>query len=242
MNRNKLLIWDLDDTLIFTINEYESTNKTCAMLVSETVFGNHQHVDSILTLHRQIDLSLISEYGFVSNRYLQGWINTLKEVSQDHCVIPTESVFEKIEREIQDLYERKNQNIPEALCVLRKLSEEGYRMVVLTAGEEGIQHRRVREAGVLEFMDAIYVYPFKTPDTLKEVLANYEAYECYMIGNSLKSDIYPALVNNIWGIHAVRETWEADNFNIDINHSYYRAVSNLMELPNLLKQLHKIKV
>ncbi|WPS85613.1 HAD family hydrolase (plasmid) [Brevibacillus halotolerans] len=239
--KRKLLIWDLDDTLIFTNIEFEKTNKACAEIISEEIFGDHREVDDILKRQRQIDLELVREYGFVRPRYLHSWLRTMEQFCKLHDIIPSGTTIQKVAYKVENLYVRKNENIPEALEVLKLLKEEGYSMAVLTAGEEEIQRKRMHEAGVLEFMDAVYVYPYKTPETLKEVLANHDGYVCHMIGNSLKSDIHPALENNIWGIHTVRDTWEADHYEINFNHPLYRAVHNLVEIPDLLKEIHNLK-
>ncbi|MFF2532332.1 HAD family hydrolase [Brevibacillus sp. NPDC058079] len=238
--KRKLLIWDLDDTLIFTNIEFEKTNWSCAEIISKTIFGDNRAVNEILQRQRKIDLELVSEYGFVRPRYLHSWLRTLEQFCKENEITPSGTVVQEVADNVENLYVRKNENIPEALAVLKCLKEEGYSMVVLTAGDDEIQRKRVGEAGVLEFMDAVYVYPYKTPDTLKEVLAKYDGYICHMIGNSLKSDIHPALENNIWGIHAIRDTWEADHFEIDSNHVFYRLVHNLAEIPGLLREIHDV--
>ncbi len=82
----------------------------------------------------------------------------------------------------------------------------------------------------------MYVYPLKTPATLKEIIRLHPASEYVMIGNSLKSDIYPALANDVWGFHFEQDTWEADNYDIDTKNEKYVSVSSLSQIPNELQR------
>lgn len=237
-----LLIWDLDDTLIITNREYEKTNQECAEIVSEAIFGSSKETESILERQRKHDLAMVLQYGFVRPRYLHSWLRTLEEFSKKYNVKISGSTIQKVADAVNDLYRRKFDNVPGATEVLTELKNEGYSMIVLTAGDEEVQHKRIKDAGISEFFEAVYVYPFKTPEILKEVLSNYEGQIHFMIGNSLRSDIYPALENNVGAIHVIRETWEIDDFNVDINHPLYFSVQNLIEIPELLKTMDLPKV
>jgi FMN phosphatase YigB (HAD superfamily) len=47
-----------------------------------------------------------------------------------------------------------------------------------------------------------------------------------MIGNSLRSDIYPALEVGMKAIHVNRETWAYDQMDIDTTNPNYISISN----------------
>lgn len=239
---NGLLIWDLDDTLIVTNPEYEKTNQECAEIISKAIFGDCSKIESVLARQREHDLEMVHQYGFVRPRYLHSWLRTLEEFMKKYDVKVQGSTIQKIADAVGDLYRRRFNNVPGAIEVLTQLKDEGYSMIVLTSGDEEIQYKRIREAGVSEFFGAVYVYPFKTPKILKEVLSNYKGKIPFMIGNSLRSDIYPALENNIGAIHVVRETWEIDYYDVDFNHPLYFSVQNLIEIPALLKAMDLPKV
>ncbi|WCF11603.1 HAD family hydrolase (plasmid) [Paenibacillus thiaminolyticus] len=240
MKENKLLIWDLDDTLIITNPEYEKTNQDCAEIIADELFADFKQIIEISNKQRKIDLELISQYGFVRPRYLQSWIQTYIQLCNENGKNINHLIERKLTDAIENLYVRKCRNMPNSIDVLQQLKNEGYEMVVLTAGEDDVQRKRVDDAGMSKYMDAIYVYNYKTPCTLKEVLGKYPGKSHYMIGNSLRSDIYPALSNGIHGIHVIRDTWEADHYEIDSNHRLYHSVHSLREIPSLLRNIQSI--
>lgn len=243
MNNNKLLIFDLDDTLIITNPEFEKTNQASAEIISTAIFGDLSQVEAILKRQRSIDLELVSKYGFVRPRFLHSWLRTLDHFAKENNTVLKGADVKRLGETVQDIYSRKYENIPGMIEVIKELKNQGYSMVILTAGEEDVQSKRVQEAGVMEFMDAIHVYGYKTPETLQEVMDKYPNKTAYhMIGNSLKSDIHPALANGIWGIHVVRETWEADNHNIDVKNPHYVQIQSIKELPNALQRIHQSEV
>ncbi len=133
------------------------------------------------------------------------------------------------------MYIRKYENIPEAIPILTRLKEEDYPMMILTAGVESIQKRKIEEAGVRGFMNDIQVRTDKTPEVLRAIVEQYPGYECVMIGNSLKSDIYPALTNGIYGFHVERKTWAADELDINTEHPKYVHLHSLSEIPEKLE-------
>lgn len=235
----QLLIWDLDDTIISTYAEFVKTNQQCAQTISKELFGDFRKVNEILHRQRKLDLTLIPKYGLVPPRYEMSWLNTSIEFFREHGMEPKAAIQKQISEYVQDIYVRKYENVPGSLEVIQQMKKEGFSMVVLTAGEESVQKRRIEQAGVADYMDDIYVYPYKTPNTLKEVMKRHNSKDYAMIGNSLKSDIYPALENNILGIHVVKETWQEDEHDIDRANPLYKAVEQVTQVPEVfgLKQL-----
>lgn len=237
-----LLIWDFDDTIIATNSEFEKTNEWAANIISQDLYGNKQKVQEILQIQRKIDIDMVKKYGFVRPRYLLSWYATYEHFCKELGVTSNETTKKQLEECINDVYVRPFQNIPGAISVLEELRNQEYEMVILTAGEEEIQKRRVKESGALEFVREVIVYPMKTPATLRKVIEKYSFSDYAMIGNSLKSDIYPALENDVWGIHIVRQTWEADHYDIDKNHYKYVRLHHISEVPSTLEEIVQQKV
>lgn len=234
--KEKFLIWDLDDTLITTYPEFKKSNTLCAEIISRELFGDVLQVNDILNRQALIDISLIEKYGFLPPRYEQSWLTTSAEYFKEHGMMSNPSLQQEIKEVVQDIYIRKYENVPGSVEVIQQLKNEGYSMAILTAGDEAVQKRRIEQSGVAEFMDETYVYPYKTPSTLRAVMDRHGHNEYAMIGNSLKSDIYPALENEIMGIHVVRDTWQADHYEIDQAHPLYKPVHDLSEIPNVLAE------
>ena len=61
-----------------------------------------------------------------------------------------------------------------------------------------------------------------------------------MVGNSLKSDVLPAIVAGAWGIYVPHAlTWALEHADPPQN-ARYRCINGLGELPTLVKNLHDL--
>jgi putative hydrolase of the HAD superfamily len=59
-----------------------------------------------------------------------------------------------------------------------------------------------------------------------------------MVGNSLKSDVLPALAVGAWGIHVPHDlTWSYEQAEPPIDAPRFRAISDLGALPILIAEL-----
>ena len=236
------LIFDFDDTIVITNPEFEKTNLQCAEVVSEAVWGDLRGVQTILAYQRGLDLEMVKKLGLARPRFLMSWLSTYREFCRITKVAPTVATENLLTDVVNDVYVRDFELMPHALETLDSLRKEGYSLVILTAGEEEVQKRRVEMSGAKDFVDEVYVRNFKTPETLKEVIEWHPASEHVMIGNSLKSDIHPALSNDIWGFHYEQETWELDHYDIETSHPKYVHLGCLTEVsPNLIQRVSSKK-
>jgi len=236
MKEKMQLIFDFDDTIVSTNIEFEKTNMQTATIISSALFGSVVEVNRIVAKQREIDIQMVKKHGFVRPRFLMSWLETYQVFCNEQNREPDEKIKRIIEETVNDIYVRKYELIPGSLETIESLKKEGYPIIILTAGENEIQERKVKESGVRDIVDQVHVYSFKTPSTLKEVMNQYPNRQDYaMIGNSAKSDIMPALENNIYGFHFERKTWEADDWEINKNHPKYVHLPIMPELPTKLE-------
>lgn len=231
MRKDIQLIWDFDDTIVKTSIEFDKTNHIVAQIVAFDVYGEYTKLEEIKAYQRKLDIEMVNQIGFLPNRYLLTWYKTYDFFLNKAGKRANDLVKTKISETVMDVYERKYENIPDSIPVLRELKNQGYPMIILTAGVEDIQKRKIAQSGAVNYIDDVYVFTQKTPQTFKLVMEKYDFRDYVMIGNSLKSDIYPALENDAWGFHYDQVTWEADHYNINKNHKKYVRLSTLKEVP-----------
>jgi len=59
-----------------------------------------------------------------------------------------------------------------------------------------------------------------------------------MVGNSMKSDVVPAIEAGGWGVHVpAKYEWEIERAEAPVGHPRFRVLSDLGGLPDLLGQL-----
>lgn len=237
MRKDIQLIWDFDDTIVKTSIEFDKTNQSVAEIITSDIFADLKKVEEIKAYQRKLDLEMIDTIGFLPNRYLLTWYKTYEYFLHQAGKGSEQKVRDTITEIVMDVYERKYDNIPDSIPVLKELKDQGYPMIILTAGVENVQRRKIEQSGAIDYVEDVYVFTQKTPLTFKMVMEKYDFHDYVMIGNSLKSDIYPALENDAWGFHYEQTTWEADQFNINKNHKKYVHLSTLTEVPAKLEQV-----
>jgi putative hydrolase of the HAD superfamily len=110
--------------------------------------------------------------------------------------------------------------LPGVKETLEKLQDRSYRLVCFTKGELQDQENKLKRSGLLKYFNDVEITSDKTQ---REFLALCEHQQIHpsqllMIGNSLKSDIAPALAIGAWGIHIpFHVTWQLEHFD-DIDH------------------------
>lgn len=133
--------------------------------------------------------------------------------------------------------------LPEVEETLKKLrakieesSDGDSAMVVFTKGELQDQENKLKRSGLLQYFDDVEITSDKTQ---REFLALCEHQQIHpsqllMIGNSLKSDIAPALAIGAWAIHIpFHVTWQLEHFE-DIDHERLIKIEHFSEILNYI--------
>jgi putative hydrolase of the HAD superfamily len=83
-----------------------------------------------------------------------------------------------------------------------------YRLLLLTKGDQQVQEDKVARSGLGRFFDGVHVVPEKDAQVFRELMAEYglEPGRTWMIGNSPRSDINPALEAGIGAVHIPHST------------------------------------
>ena len=122
------------------------------------------------------------------------------------------------------------------LETLRTRFEGGSKMVVFTKGELQDQENKLKRSGLLRFFDDVEITSDKSQREFLALCDHQQIHpsELLMIGNSLKSDIAPALAIGSWAIHIpFHVTWQLEHFE-DIDHERLTKVSSFSEILNYL--------
>ena len=93
---------------------------------------------------------------------------------------------------------------------LAKLARH-YDLYIITAGDDEVQQKRVKELPFKNLFKDVFIVADKNCATYKAVLqkAGHTADEAIMIGDSLRSDIHPAIEAGMTAIYVPGENWIA---------------------------------
>ena len=113
---------------------------------------------------------------------------------------------------------------------------DGYRKVCFTKGELQDQENKLKRSGLLRYFDDVEITSDKGQKEFLALCDHQQIHqsELLMVGNSLKSDIAPALAIGAWAIHIpFRVTWQLEHFE-EFDHERLKKIEQFAELLNYL--------
>lgn len=142
--------------------------------------------------------SMVAAYMELTDKYDKSYYPRFAEALQGIASAPSLAVPEVIE------------GVPETL---RALSDQGYQLLVLTAGEQTVQHRKLVNTSLLYDVDGFEIVAKKTADSFRDLMHAYgfKANQAVMVGNSLRSDINPATEAGLRAIWINHGGWDYDH-------------------------------
>ena len=207
-----LVLVDFDDTLVDTAPRFLGARRT---LFERLVALGFDDARCRAVHHEQIDPAMMRRFGFGPSRLEHSFRETYRALCAEREVGPSVEV----ERELEAVGRAVAGTPPlleGALDALAALAARLPTVLYTQSGDPEYQLSCVREAGVLDLLGAerIHVSPRKTAEAFRAVLARYgvadPALAC-MVGNSMRSDINPALTAGAKAILVdVPEPWEFD--------------------------------
>jgi putative hydrolase of the HAD superfamily len=231
----KIICFDLDDTLIDDNYKFEATFCDCIRTIINALETRSPQIDDILNKAREID-NWKWENWQVEDRYLPKrialtWVETY-EYFADQTKLPNK---EHIKRLLWSLvmvnYDPPYYIIPGALETLIKLKDRGYNMHLITLGLDRIQNRKIQLTRLDRYFKNVHVARTDKNDILSGIISTYGRENVVMVGNSMRSDINPALNLGIDAYYIPRGNWhrfKAEPFNS--NYHELKYIDELLEI------------
>jgi putative hydrolase of the HAD superfamily len=225
------IAFDADDTLWRHEEYYQLTEARFSLLLGE--FADHQTIaDRLIETERRN----IKIYGYGVKGFTLSMIETAIEITEGRV---DASVIKAIIDRGHDLISHPIAPMDGAVDLLSDLKGH-YRLIIITKGDLFDQDRKLAQSGLGDFFDAVEIVPEKDEAVYRKLFLRHGdgAQGSLMIGNSLKSDIVPALAAGAWGIHVPSERhWVLDHAEKPENATRFRQVSSLGEIGVLLPTL-----
>lgn len=226
-------IFDLDDTIIQTQIRYEEIKQAAADFI-KSVLHTPLSDEDIKNRFTVIDIDNIKEHGFSKERFPLSWKETYESIAreQNENANHAEEVYELafgIHRQKFDLY-------PEALESLQSLKKDGVKLSLLTLGEKSIQRKKIDDLNLSDYFHDIYIVEREKFEILNG-MGNKE--KTSMVGNSLRSDIEPALEAGLHAFHINQSSWSHDHVEIKENYGRLHQLNKIGEVIPYLETLKK---
>ncbi|MBL8555662.1 MAG: HAD family hydrolase [Phenylobacterium sp.] len=117
---------------------------------------------------------------------------------------------------------------------------DGYRLVLITKGDLLHQEQKLAASGLGDLFAAVEIVSEKDAQTYVRVFDRYGtgAPEAVMVGNSMRSDILPALDAGAWGAHIPYPiTWAHEVAEAPAEHPRFTELASIAELPAWVRSL-----
>lgn len=220
---------DADDTLWQNEQFFQLSKESFTALLAD--HGDTHHVASRLLEAEQRNLKL---YGFGAKGFTLSMIETALEVTDG--TVP-QAVIGKILALGRAMLDYPIETLPHVHETLEALAGK-YRIILITKGDLFDQERKLAQSGLGDFFDAVEIVSDKKPAVYERVFTRHAdgPARAMMIGNSLKSDVIPALDAGAWGVHVPHElVWELDHADAPESHPRFRLIETLKALPDLIE-------
>jgi putative hydrolase of the HAD superfamily len=139
----------------------------------------------------------------------------------------------------RDLLEHPLELLPHARATVTALAED-FRLVLITKGDLLHQERKLAQSGLGDLFDGVEIVSDKTAATYQTAFVRHGtgADQAMMVGNSLKSDVIPAIEAGCWGVHVPHEhEWSFEAADTPTGHHRFHLIADLGELPALVDQI-----
>lgn len=123
--------------------------------------------------------------------------------------------------------------VDEALAALAS----AYRLVLITKGDLLDQERKLAASGLGDLFAAVEIVSEKDRASYERVFTRHGTgpEQAAMAGNSMKSDVLPALAAGAWGVHIPYViTWAHELADAPVDHPRYGALETISQLPDWL--------
>ena len=225
-NGAQTLLIDADDTL-WENNVY--FERAIANFIS---FLEHKEMppEEVRSVLNEVERGCIVSHGYGLNSFVEALAQTFERVSVEPL---TPALRETIHGFAQTIAEHPVEIIPGVQETLSYLHGK-HHLILVTKGNFTEQTGKVERSGLKPFFSAVEVVPEKNKPTYEGLVQKYGLVcdTTWMIGNSPRSDINPALaagLNAVFIPHA--QTWVLEHEEID----YGLAKGKLLELEHFGK-------
>ena len=223
--------FDADDTLWQNEQFFRLTESRFAGLLS-----GHGEADHISQRLLEAERRNLKTYGYGIKGFTLSMIETALEVTGGQ-------VSTKVIGEIlgigRDMLSHPVEPLPHVHDTLQQVAQN-YRLVLITKGDLFDQERKLAQSGLGELFSGVEIVSEKTAATYARAFARHGdgAERAMMVGNSLKSDVVPAIAAGSWGVHVPHElTWVHEHANAPEHSPRFRRLPHLGELAGLLGQI-----
>ncbi|QND53788.1 HAD hydrolase-like protein [Phyllobacterium sp. 628] len=223
--------FDADDTLWENEQFFRLSEKHF-----EALLAPYTDVPDLSDRLLEVEKRNLDLYGFGIKGFTLSLIETALEVTNGD--IPS-TVLGEILAAGREMLTHPIETLPHVQQTLEQLADR-YRLVLITKGDLFDQERKLAQSGLGDFFDAVEIVSNKDKATYERIFSRHGdgPAQSMMIGNSLKSDVVPAIQAGGWGVYIPHGlTWVFEHVDAPVAEPRFREIKHLGELAGLLADI-----
>ena len=223
--------FDADDTLWHNETFFKLSQDRFAQLLAD-----YSELDDLGSRLYDAEVRNLRHYGYGVKGFTLSMIETAIEVTD--AKVPSRLIGELVDMG-RDMLDHPIDLLPGAMDAVTELTGD-FQLVLITKGDLLHQERKLAQSGLGDHFHGVEIVSEKTPQTYVDAFGRHGTgpKNALMVGNSMKSDILPALEAGSWGVFVPHDLeWDHESATAPDNHHRFREIPSLHDLCDLLPAL-----
>jgi putative hydrolase of the HAD superfamily len=233
MARITTIGFDADDTLWQNEQFFRMTQERFRALLAD-----YADPDDLSARLLDAERRNLGHYGFGIKGFVLSMIETAIEVTEER--VPARVIGELVAAG-REMLSHPIELLPFAREAVEAAAAR-HTVLLVTKGDLLDQERKLAQSGLGDLFDGVEIVSRKEPETYRTVFTRHGTgpEQAMMIGNSLRSDVIPAIEAGGWGVHVPHDlTWELEHDDAPSAHPRFVELPDLSGLPALLNRLER---
>lgn len=239
--KHQTLLFDLDDTLIHCNKYFIQVIDQFAEQMKQWFVSFGIPKTQFISKQLELDIVGVKKFGFVPHRFPASLVETYEYFC--NRLGRQQNIDEK--KQLTELgysvYEFENAPYPHMEETLDQLATQGHELCLYTGGDPEIQHAKIKRLRLETFFgERIYIARHKTSAAMEQLISKLgvDRTSTWMIGNSVTTDIIPALKARLHAIFIPAEKeWDFNKGEVNIiPEGTYLELTSLREVPEAITQ------
>jgi putative hydrolase of the HAD superfamily len=222
---------DADDTLWHNETIFRLTQDRFREMLS--AYASHETTSARLA---EVEARNLRLYGYGVKGFTLSMIETAMELT-GHA--PPGRLIADILAAGREMLSHPVEPLPGVEAALAELAQE-YRLVLITKGDLIHQEQKLAASGLGQLFSGVEIVSEKDAATYRRAFERHGtgAGEAVMTGNSMRSDILPALEAGAWGAHIPYHiTWAHELAEPPAEHPRFAVLPSISELPGWVRKV-----
>ena len=230
-----LILLDADDTLWHNMRHFDAAERAFTELIG--TFADAGIARETLS---SVEERNLHRYGYGAKSFTLSMIEAALELGGKEVASSTIKAILKVGQELLDHPVELLGEVADTIEALAGLGE----LVLVTKGDLLHQETKLAASGLGSYFAAVEIVSDKTVGTFQRIFdrRGVAPDQAIMAGDSLRSDILPALASGAWAAFVPQPlAWSHEHAPEPVNELRYRRLTRLSELPSLIGELGRLQ-